>query len=83
MKQPSSDEIESLTERVIGCAIEVHRALGPGLLESVYRECMLIETRLQGLRLSANDVSPSSTEGNVFPQVLCWTWSSNASWSWS
>jgi GxxExxY protein len=51
MKQPSSDEIESLTERVIGCAIEVHRALGPGLLESVYRECMLIETRLQGLKV--------------------------------
>jgi GxxExxY protein len=51
MKQPSSDEIESLTERVIGCAIEVHRALGPGLLESVYRECMLIETRLQGLNV--------------------------------
>ena len=51
MEQPTSDEIESLTERVIGCAIEVHRALGPGLLESVYRDCMLIETRLQGLKV--------------------------------
>ena len=32
-----------LTERIIGCAIEVHRALGPGLLESVYRECLALE----------------------------------------
>lgn len=36
-------ELDALTEKVIGCAIEVHRTLGPGLLESVYRECMIIE----------------------------------------
>jgi len=36
-------EIEKLTEAIIGCAIEVHRTLGPGLLESVYRECLLVE----------------------------------------
>jgi GxxExxY protein len=34
---------EQLTERVIGAAIEVHRALGPGLLESAYEECMVAE----------------------------------------
>ena len=44
-------DIESLTERVIGCAIEVHRALGPGLLESVYRDCLLIELREAGLKV--------------------------------
>jgi GxxExxY protein len=49
MEQLTSNQIESLTERVIGCAIEVHRALGPGLLESVYRDCLLIEMRLEGL----------------------------------
>jgi GxxExxY protein len=38
-------DVEALTEKVIGCAIEVHRTLGPGLLESVYRECRIIETR--------------------------------------
>jgi GxxExxY protein len=38
-------DVEALTEKVIGCAIEVHRTLGPGLLESVYRECMIIEMR--------------------------------------
>lgn len=32
-----------LTEKVIGCAIEVHRTLGPGWLEGVYRECLIVE----------------------------------------
>jgi len=43
-------EINRLTEVVIGCAIEVHRALGPGLLESVYEECLCHELALAGLR---------------------------------
>ncbi len=34
---------DPLTEQVIGCAIEVHRALGPGLLEAVYEECLCHE----------------------------------------
>jgi len=42
---PNPDAIERLTERIIGCAMEVHKALGAGLLESVYRECMIIEMR--------------------------------------
>jgi GxxExxY protein len=39
----SPDRLNELTEAIIGCAIEVHKALGPGLLESVYRECLNIE----------------------------------------
>jgi len=42
-------EHDSLTERVIGAAIEVHRALGPGLLESAYQECLCPELHLLGL----------------------------------
>jgi GxxExxY protein len=38
---------ENLTEAVIGAAIEVHRALGPGLLESAYEECLCHELRLR------------------------------------
>jgi GxxExxY protein len=40
---------EELTERVIGAAIEVHRALGPGLLESAYEECLCHEFHLRGI----------------------------------
>jgi len=38
-----------ITEIVIGCAIEIHRELGPGLLESAYEECLCHELSLAGL----------------------------------
>lgn len=40
---------DSLTEKVIGAAIAVHRALGPGLLESAYEECLCYELSDAGL----------------------------------
>ena len=40
---------DPLTEQAIGCAIEVHRALGPGLLEAVYEECLCHELHENGL----------------------------------
>jgi GxxExxY protein len=40
---------EELTEKIIGAAIEVHRALGPGLLESAYEECLCRELHLREL----------------------------------
>lgn len=40
---------DPLSERVIGCAIEVHRNLGPGLLESAYEECLCWELAQAGL----------------------------------
>ena len=43
-------DYEDLTRRIIGGAIEVHRALGPGLLERTYEAAMLIEMRHQQLR---------------------------------
>jgi GxxExxY protein len=42
-------ERDPLTEAVIGAAIEVHRVLGPGLLESVYERCLSHELRLRGI----------------------------------
>ena len=47
MDWPSSEQLESITEKVIGCAITVHTALGPGLLESIYQDCLAIEFRTQ------------------------------------
>ena len=42
-------EIDLLTQKVIGCAIEVHRTLGPGLLESSYEQCLMYELNQAGL----------------------------------
>ena len=41
----------ALTRDIIGGAIEVHRALGPGLLESTYEACLVVELRERGLRV--------------------------------
>jgi GxxExxY protein len=45
----AQSERDSLTESVIGLAIEVHRALGPGLLESAYQECLCYELKTNGI----------------------------------
>lgn len=45
----SPEQINFLTEKIIGCAIEVHRAIGPGLLESAYEECLCYELAQSGL----------------------------------
>jgi GxxExxY protein len=50
---PPSADIERLTQKIIGCAIEVHKTLGAGLLESVYRDCMIIEMRNAQLRFES------------------------------
>ncbi len=39
---------DEITEKIIGCAIEVHKALGPGLLESAYEECLCYELSQKG-----------------------------------
>lgn len=48
MKQLSMEELNKITETIIGAAIEVHRNLGPGLLESAYRECLRYELLQRG-----------------------------------
>ena len=42
-------EFDQLSNRIIGCALEVHRALGPGLLESTYEQCLAHELSLSGI----------------------------------
>ncbi|MHB9119672.1 MAG: GxxExxY protein [Burkholderiales bacterium] len=45
----NADELNQVSHVVIGSAIEVHRILGPGLLESAYEECLAWELQQQGL----------------------------------
>ncbi|QDV63216.1 GxxExxY protein [Crateriforma conspicua] len=44
-------EVDRLTEAIIGAAIQVHKRLGPGLLESAYRICLAYELRKRGLEV--------------------------------
>ena len=54
---------EELTERILGAAIEVHKALGPGLLESAYEECLCHELNLRGLRFERQMTVPVAYKG--------------------
>jgi len=44
-------KFDNLSHRVIGCAIEVHRELGPGLLESAHERCLAHELALHGIEV--------------------------------
>jgi GxxExxY protein len=56
-------EFDELSNRVIGCAIEVHRALGPGLLESTYEQCLAHEMRLNGIAFKLQCSFPVEYKG--------------------
>jgi GxxExxY protein len=56
-------EINQLTEKVIGACIEIHKTLGPGLLESAYEECLCHELRLAGLRFERQRSLPVAYKG--------------------
>src|SRR5688572_14128164 len=55
----------STTHRIIGSAIEVHRTLGPGLLESIYLQCLQIELASQKLRFITQRAIPIVYKGVV------------------
>lgn len=47
-----------ISEKIIGCAIQVHKALGPGLLESAYQECLYFELKEIGLYVEKQKALP-------------------------
>ena len=52
------EESSSLTGKIIGAAIEIHRALGPGLLESAYETCLIYALRLSKLKVEPQKSMP-------------------------
>ena len=66
---PSSldDDTEALITRIIGCCIAVHRELGPGLLESIYRRAVSIELEVNGMAFEVERQVPVTYRG----QLLC------------
>ena len=59
------EESNFLTGKIIGVAIEIHRALGPGLLESAYEACLIYELRLRKLK-----VEPQKSMPVVYKDVM-------------
>jgi GxxExxY protein len=58
MRQDDKLELRDLTEKIIGAAIEVHRNLGPGLLESAYEACLAYELEAAGLKVERQKPVP-------------------------
>lgn len=52
------DELNFITQKIIGAALEIHRNLGPGLFESVYEECLCYELELQNINFERQKYIP-------------------------
>lgn len=59
----SAMDIDALAELVIGCAIKVHREMGPGLLEDIYQECAAIELANAGVPFECERHLPIAYKG--------------------
>jgi GxxExxY protein len=58
MSTPTNEELNRISEAIIGAAIAVHRELGPGLLESAYEACLAFELIDRGLRVARQKELP-------------------------
>lgn len=47
-----------ISSKIIGCAIDIHKSLGPGLLESAYQECLFYKLKKEGLRVEKEKAMP-------------------------
>ena len=59
------DEFDRITLAIIQAAIEVHRHLGPGLLENIYHECLVRELRMRELRVLTDERVPVYYKGQL------------------
>ncbi|MGC2596340.1 MAG: GxxExxY protein [Rhabdochlamydiaceae bacterium] len=56
--EDTEEESKTVTGKIIGAAIDIHRALGPGLLESAYETCLIYELRLRKLKVELQKSIP-------------------------
>ena len=61
--QTTKKELDELTYQILGAAIEVHRHLGPGLLENVYHKCLEKELSIRGIKFSTEHLVPINYKG--------------------
>jgi len=67
---PLYKKADALTHEVIGAAIEVHRQMGPGLIESVYEKCLMRELELRGISALNQRTVPIEYKGTAFDEPL-------------
>ena len=67
---PQFDKSDKLTREAIGAAIEVHRILGPGLLESIYEKCLLRELAIRGISAIRQKNVQIEYKGEIFEEEL-------------
>lgn len=65
----SEEELNRVTGAVIGCAIEVHRVLGPGLLESAYQHCLAWELSRAGIAFEEQVLVQLQYKTHVIPNA--------------
>jgi GxxExxY protein len=63
MQRESNRKFSDLSSRIIGCAIEVHRHLGPGLLEATYQQCLAHELYLNNIEFKIEHPLPVDYKG--------------------
>lgn len=66
--EPISEELERIGKEIIDSAYRVHKEVGPGLLESVYEECMIYDLRKKGLKVDMQVYLPIEFDGQVLTQ---------------
>ena len=67
---PLFTKADRLSGEVIGAAIEVHRIMGPGLLESIYERCLIRELELRGIPVLNQEEVVIDYKGDVFKEKL-------------
>lgn len=65
MKKITKAYLKELSYEITGAAIEVHRVMGPGLLESLYEQCMILELALRGIKVESQKSVPAVYKGTT------------------